>query len=53
MKRNILCGLLAAAALAVPAQAARPVPVQVDGEPLNTTAYVEQGVTYVPLRDLL
>lgn len=53
MKRNILCGLLAAAALAVPAQAARPVPVQVDGEPLNTKAYVEQGVTYVPLRDLL
>ncbi len=53
MKRNILCGLLAAAALAVPAQAARPIPVQVDGEPLETKAYVEQGVTYVPLRDLL
>ncbi len=53
MKRNILCGLLAAAALVLPAKAARPIPVQVDGQELNTTAYLEQGVTYVPLRDLL
>ena len=53
MRRTILCGLLAAAALAVPAQAARPIPVQVDGEKLETAAYVEEGVTYVPLRDLL
>lgn len=53
MVRNMLCGLLAAAALALPAKAARPVPVQVDGEALETSAYVEDGVTYVPLRDLL
>lgn len=53
MRRNILCGLLAAAALVLPARAARPIPVQVNGESLDTAAYVEQGVTYVPLRDLL
>lgn len=52
MKRT-LCGLLAAAALALPTQAARTVPVQVDGTRLAGTSYVEQGVTYVPLRYLL
>lgn len=48
-----LCGLLAAAALSIPAQAARTVPVQVDGQTLAGTAYLEHGVTYVPLRYLL
>lgn len=53
MIRKMLCGLLSAAALSLPVQAARPVAVQVDGEALETAAYVEQGVTYVPLRDLM
>lgn len=53
MKRKLLCGLLAAAALCLPVQAARPAAVQVDGEPLETTAYVEEGTTYAPLRELL
>lgn len=53
MKRKLLCGLLAAAALCLPAEAARPVAVQVDGELLETGAYVENGTTYAPLRDLL
>lgn len=53
MKRKLLCGLLAAAALCLPVQAARPTAVQVDGEPLETTAYVEEGTTYAPLRELL
>lgn len=52
MKRTLLCGLLAAAALCVPAQAARPANLQVDGNRLPA-AYVEGGVTYAPLRDLL
>lgn len=51
--RRLLCGLLAAAALTLPAGAARTVPVQVDGTPLAGTAYLERGVTYVPLRFLL
>lgn len=51
--RRALCGLLAAAALTLPTQAARSVHVQVDGDLLNTRAYVERGVTYVPLRSLL
>ena len=34
MKKEILCGLLAAASLALPARAARTVPVQVDGNRL-------------------
>ena len=50
---RFLCGLLAAAALSLPAGAARTVPVQVDGSHLAGTAYLEQGVTYVPLRYLL
>lgn len=53
MKRRILLGLLAAASLCLPAKAARPVAVQVDGEALASGAYVEKGATHVPLRDLL
>ncbi len=53
MKRKLLCGLLAAAALCLPVEAARPAAVQVDGHLLNTTAYVAEGTTYAPLRDLL
>ena len=53
MKRELLCGLLAAAFLSFPAQAARAVPVQADGMVLKSGSYVEQGVTYVPLRSLL
>ena len=48
-----LCGITAAAALSVPALGARTVPVQVDGSALEGTAYLESGVTYVPLRSLL
>lgn len=51
--KRLLCGLLAAAALALPVQASRTVPVQVDGETISGTAYLERGVTYVPLRSLL
>jgi len=50
---RFLCGLLAAASLSLSANAARVVPVQVDGNHLPGTAYLEQGVTYVPLRYLL
>ncbi|MCI9330576.1 MAG: cell wall hydrolase [Oscillibacter sp.] len=53
MKRKILCGLLAAASLSLPAQAARPANFQVDGKLLETSAYVDEGTTYAPLRDLL
>ena len=53
MKKEALCGLLAAAALALPAQAARTVPVQVDGTRLAGSSYLEDGVTYTPLRYLL
>lgn len=53
MKKQLLCGLLAAALLSLPARAARTVPVQVDGEPLAGTSHLENGVTYVPLRYLL
>ena len=53
MKRKLLCGLLAAAALCVPAQAARPASLQVDGELLEAPAYVENGTAYAPLRNLL
>lgn len=48
-----LCGLLAAASLSATAQAARAVPVQVDGQTLSGVSYLEDGVTYVPLRYLL
>lgn len=52
MKR-VLCGLLAAVSLSLSAGAARTVPVQIDGIRLTESAYLEQGVTYVPLRNLL
>lgn len=48
-----MCGLLAAASLSLPAQAARVVSVQVDGHTLDTVCYLDQGVTYVPLRSLM
>ena len=48
-----MLGLLAALAMAVPAQAARTVPVQVDGTALEAVCHLENGVTYVPLRALL
>ena len=51
--RKTLCALMAAALLAQPALAARNVQVQVDGTLLSARSYVEQGVTYVPLRSLL
>lgn len=50
---RLLCGLLAASSLSLSAIAARVIPVQVDGNHLPGTAYLEQGVTYVPLRYLL
>lgn len=50
---KLLCGLLAASSLTFSAQAARTVPVQVDGRPLDAVCYLESGVTYVPLRTLL
>ena len=53
MKRKLLCGLLAAASLCLPARAARPANLQVDGELLKSSAYVEEGTTYAPLRELL
>lgn len=53
MKRTLLCGLLAAAALCLSVQAARPANLQVDGERLETSAYVKDGTAYAPLRDLL
>lgn len=53
MKRKLFCGLLTAALLMQPAFSARRVQVQVDGDLLSTHSYVEQGVTYVPLRSLL
>ncbi len=53
IKRKLLCGLLTAAALCLPAKAARPVAVQVDGTSLESGAYLERGTSYVPLRNLL
>lgn len=57
MRREIMAALLAAAlaaGTAVPASAAgRTVPVQVDGGVLKAQGYLEGGVTYVPLRELL
>ena len=56
MKRctYLLTALLLCAVLTVPARAARrSVPVQADGSPVAAAAYVDQGVTYVPLRALL
>lgn len=53
MKRTFFVGLLAAASLCLPVRAARPAGLQVDGALLDAPAYVEEGVTYAPLRDLL
>lgn len=53
MKRTFFVGLLAAASLCLPVRAARPANLQVDGALLETSSYVEEGVTYAPLRDLL
>ena len=53
MKRRFFVGLLAAVSLCLPVQAARPAGLQVDGELLQTAAYVEEGTAYAPLRDLL
>ncbi|WP_300412551.1 cell wall hydrolase [uncultured Oscillibacter sp.] len=53
MKQKFLCGLLAAASLCLPARAARPAGLQVDGALLDAPAYVEEGTAYAPLRDLL
>lgn len=53
MKHKLLCGLLAAASLCLPVKAARPVAVQVDGRALETSAYLEEGTAYAPLRELL
>ena len=51
--RKLICSLLAAAALCLPAQAATTVAVQVDGVSLAGPAYLEDGVTYAPLREVL
>ena len=56
MKRctYLLTALLLWGMLTVPVGAARrSVPVQADGKAVTSAAYVEQGVTYVPLRALL
>ena len=53
MKRKLLCGLLAAAVMTVPVQAAQKVPVQVDGQLLSLSGQLERGVTHVSLRSLL
>ena len=53
MKRQLLCGLLAAASLSCSAFGYRAgVPVQVDGMRMES-GYIRQGATYVPLRSLL
>ena len=49
--KRLLTAAVLCAALTVPTRAARrSVPVQIDGNPIAVSAYVEQGVTYVPLR---
>lgn len=57
MKRRLLRSavpLFLLLALTVPARAVgRPAPVQLDGQLLSAAAYVDSGVTYVPLRALL
>lgn len=51
--RKALCGLIVAAFLTQPTFAARNVPVQIDGNLMTSRSYVEDGITYVPLRSLL
>ena len=53
MKKQLFCGLLAAAAISLPAQAAWPASVQVDGQVLEGPCHLESGVTYAPLRQFL
>ena len=53
MKRRLFWGVLCAVLLLQSASATRPIPVQVDGIHLPSSAYVENGITYVPLRYLL
>ena len=50
---RLLCGVLAGLTLTGSANAARSVPVQVDGTLLPGQSYLDDGVTYVPLRYLL
>ena len=52
--KRLLTAAVLCAALTVPTRAARrSVPVQIDWNPITVSAYVERGVTYVPLRALL
>ena len=51
--RKLICSALALLTLCQPVRAAESVPVQVDGYPLEGPAFLEDGVTYVPLRELL
>lgn len=51
--RKVLCSLIVATLLAQPTFAARDIPVQIDGDLMTSRSYVENGVTYVPLRNLL
>ena len=52
--KRLLTAAVLCAALTVPTRAVRrSVPVQIDGNPIAVSAYVERGVTYVPLRALL
>ena len=52
--KRLLTAAVLCAALTVPTRAARrSVPVQIAGNPIAVSAYVERGVTYVPLRALL
>ena len=53
MKKQLFCGLLAAAAISLPAKAAWPASVQVDGQVLEGPCHLESGVTYAPLRQFL
>lgn len=57
MKRRLIrcaAALFLLLALTIPVRAARrSVPVQIDGQTLSAAAYVDSGVTYVPLRALL
>ena len=51
--RKALCGAIISVLFIQPALATRNVPVQIDGNLMTGLAYVEDGVTYVPLRSLL
>lgn len=51
--RKLICSALVLLTLCLPVRAAESVPVQVDGYSLEGPAFLEDGVTYVPLRELL